>query len=92
MEPKWIESKVREALAELLEEKAFQLDGKARLISDVHLESIDMIDFLFEIERKLGVGINLSEAFAVKRKAFSQREQFDLTLDEVVAYLQEIFK
>ncbi len=92
MERKAIENKVREALAELLDEKAQQIGAQARLISDVKLESIDMIDFLFEIERKLGVSINLSEAFSVKRRAFSQKEQFDLTIDEVVSYLEELLR
>lgn len=85
-----IEKKVRSCLKKLISEKATSISLDTKLISDLGLESIDIIDLLFELEREFSVGFNLSEVFSLKRKEFGQAEQFDLSLYDIVEYLRGI--
>jgi acyl carrier protein len=78
---------VNQALSKLLQGKELKISSEMKLISDYGLESIDILDLLFEIEQTTGISINLSEAFSVQRKDQGQGKQFDLSIDEIVDYL-----
>lgn len=66
------------------------LSVENRLIGDFKMESIDIIDLLYEIEKQLKVSINLAEVFQARREAQGQREQFDLKIQEIVDYLKTV--
>ena len=64
-----------------------RLNPQTKLISDLNIESIDAVDVLFEVEKKLGVSINLADVFQSKRRESGQSNQFDLEIQEIVQYI-----
>jgi acyl carrier protein len=66
------------------------LQPGTRLISDLKMESIDTVDFLFELEKSLNVSINLADIFQKQMQTPDRRDQFDLELREVVEYISKL--
>ncbi len=81
---------ILKSLSKIIGEKAFSVDAEKKLVSDIGLESIDLLDLLFEIEKETQLSINLSEAFVSRRAIKNQQEQFDLTVNEVIDYVMEL--
>lgn len=64
------------------------LQPETKLVSDLEMESIDTIDLLFEIEKRLGLSLNLAEVFQNQRRTEGQKHQFDLELRQLADYLE----
>lgn len=83
---------VLEAVETVTRRPRASLKPETRLITDLGLESIDTIDLLFEIEKRLGLSVNLAEVFQNQRRSVGQRQQFDLELRELSKYLVDMTK
>lgn len=76
-----------DSVAAVTGRKRAQLNLKTRLISDLSMESIDTIDLLFEIEKGLGLSLNLADVFQNQRRESGQRDQFDMEIEDLVNYV-----
>lgn len=83
---------VLEAVETVTRRPSSSLNPSTKLISDLGLESIDTIDLLFEIEKRLGLSVNLAEVFQNQRRSMGQRQQFDLELGELARHLVAMTK
>lgn len=83
---------LRAALGRVVGKRIDLVKNEQKLVSDFGLESVDMVDLLYEIERDLNLSINLSDVFSNKRSQLNQRDQFDLSLDELADFLSENIK
>lgn len=83
---------ILEAVEAVTRRPSSSLTPTTKMITDLGLESIDTIDLLFEIEKRLGLSINLAEVFQNQRRTSGQRQQFDLELGELARYLVDMTK
>lgn len=79
-----------EALAEITRREPGQFAPGMRLVSDLGLESIDTIDLLFEVEKRLGLKVNAADVFQDLRRGQGRRNNFDVGLEELALYLVEM--
>ncbi|RYZ86103.1 MAG: acyl carrier protein [Proteobacteria bacterium] len=57
-----------------------------KLVSELGLESIDIVDLLFEVEQMTGVTVELSELLNFTRSQSQKRFQ-DLTIRDIASYI-----
>lgn len=80
-----IKPHVQAALSEVLGEKIEIQNEKQFLISDFQLESIDVVDFIFELEKKSGIEIDLVQLTEFSRKNPGQRFN-DLMIQDIIDF------
>ncbi len=68
--------------------KVLPLNFDSKLVADYGFESLDIIDFFFEVQKLSGVQLDLAE-IAIKVGAQSGRRFNDITFQEILVYLQE---
>lgn len=83
---------VLDAIATVTRQPRATLGPEMKLATDLHLESIDTIDLLFEIEQRLGLSVNLADAFQSARRDHGQTNQFDLKISELAGYIASLVK
>lgn len=75
------------ALSKIVKINAEAVQAKSKIINDFHLESIDFVDFIFLLEKEVGVQLDISDLsirFAEEcGKSFS-----DLTIEDIDSYLR----
>lgn len=62
------------------------IDYNRKLVSEYRFESLDVIDFFFEIQKRSKIEIDLSE-IAIQIGATEGRRFNDITFQEVLTYL-----
>jgi acyl carrier protein len=67
-----------------------QLSVATKLVSDLGMESIDILDLHFEIEKRLNININLVDVFQRRSAQSARSVQFDLAIGEIEAYVKEL--
>ncbi len=71
--------------------KKFEVSAQHKMIGDVGMESIDVIDFLHEIERRVGIEVRIPLLLEQMHKSGGRR--FDqLTAQDLINYLQNAKK
>lgn len=79
---------IYESLAEIKKINRPDFSLEKKLVLDYGLESIDIIDFFFEIQRRTNIFLDLSE-ISIKIGAEQGRRFNDLTVKEVFTYLKQ---
>lgn len=69
-----IESGVRSAIVEALSVSEDEVTPEATLLDDLGAESIDLLDILFRLERKVGVKVQASDLSAYVQGGISDEE------------------
>ncbi len=69
-----------------------RLKPETKLVGDLGIESIDVIDVLFEIEKTLGISINLAAIFQSFRRDTGQSNQFDLEIRQIAEYIAKALR
>lgn len=90
MDRNYVIDAVFKAVEKVTGRKPHELTPQSRLVKDLQLESIDTIDLLFEIEKSIGVSINLTKIFQTERHLTDQKDQFDLELQEIINYVDNL--
>jgi acyl carrier protein len=90
LDDKTVRSAVMSGIEAVTGKPEASLSADARLIGDLKMESIDIIDLLFEIEKRLGISINLADVFQQSRGDSLARDQFDLRVSEIIAYVIKV--
>ena len=80
-------SLVKKAISEIIGVDEKSINANTTLFADLKLESIDVVDLIFEIENKLNKRVNLISLFQVS-KVRNFGEKFDLTLDEIIKFIE----
>ncbi len=77
---------VQASLATALE-KEIEVRPETRLRADLGVQSIDIIDFIFVLEKSVGISIDLEDFFAFV-SARSNGRMTEIVVSEVVSYLE----
>ena len=80
---------VFESLETVMRVSSDHLREDTKLISDLAMESIDTIDLLFEVERRLKMSVNLSDVIQRQQREHLSGGQFDIKVRELVNYIYE---
>lgn len=83
-----IELVIKECISTIKGDDYPSLDFSKKLVRDYGFESLDIIDFFFEIQRKTGILLDLSE-IAIKLGAQEGRRFNDITLAEIKSIILE---
>lgn len=67
--------------------KVLPLNFDSKLVADYGFESLDIIDFFFEVQKLSGIQLDLAE-IAEKVGAQSGRRFNDITFQEILVFLQ----
>lgn len=83
-----IEKILAESICEIKPDTIQPINHNKSLVKDYGFESLDIIDLLFEVEKKTNISIDLTEV-AVKIGAIEGRRFNDLTIAELLTFLYE---
>jgi len=79
-----LENHIKSAISEIRDEAEFSLEKK--LVSDLGFESLDIIDLIFEIQRRTSIQIDINE-LSMKIGGIEGRRFNDITIEDIVQYL-----
>jgi acyl carrier protein len=69
-----------------------EINPHTKLVTDLEMESIDILDLLFEIEKQLKVSVDLSSFFQNRGNIKFRQTQFDFEVEELVRYIGEVVR
>lgn len=83
-----IEKQVKKALSDISGFPESEIQSASFVVSDLNLESIDLVDFSYEIEKSLQSGIDMFEIFQSGPQA-SFGTLNDPTVQEVIEFIEK---
>ncbi len=81
---------IKMAIDHILGNHDFQISPQTRIIEDLGFESIDFVDFVFMLERKANVSIDINHLSVELSKSHGRRFQ-DVTISDIEKYLEDNF-
>ncbi len=75
-------------LSKMTLDNSFVITADSKIVEDIGLESIDFVDFVFELEQELGFHIDISDLSISLSKESGKRFR-QVTVGEIVSYLEK---
>ncbi len=79
---------ITSALRKLTQDPIMPMDENTRVLEDLGLESIDFVDFIFELEKIINHPIDITHLSVTLSKQTGRRFK-DVTIGDIAAYLKD---
>jgi acyl carrier protein len=88
MDKSQVEALVKEAIAEITGVEPQKITLDQHLVDDLKMESIDIVDFSYELEKRTDLDLNLFDFFQVTQMR-SEENFYDPCVKDVIQFVLE---
>ncbi len=77
---------IQNSIREILGNQNIEISEKSRLIEDIGLESIDFVDLVFELEKRLNISFDL-DSFSKYMMSFNVGRYLNVKVSDLVNFI-----